>query len=1091
MSDHDLDQRRRELFRQLLAQQGIDLTEQIPPVMETARQVPLSSMQQRVLFQQQLNPESTVYNLSAGVRITGNLDVAVLKRAVAEVVRHHAVLHTVYEADGQHERPGLQPEFTQAIATSEADLFARARELARRPFDLTKEAPVRFLLVEHDADDHVLVVVIHHVAADDASWAVLFPELFDVYRRLGVDDAAISSSTLRYSDYARWENQALSGERRAELVRQWRSVLEPTPPRLALPLDHARPDDGDADLDDEGGVVTSWVTADLRDRLHELGREESATAFMTELAVFAVLLFRHTGQRDLAIGIPALLRDRWETSQQIGNFQNTLVIRLQIDPDMSFRQLLRGVRRQCLNAYANQDLPFDQLVAELRPPRHTGRTPWIDVMFLEQKRAMAGVSCPGLEFEEIVLHNGTSQFDLTLAVCQVDGGIELTALHRTAVLDSKTVAGWLERYRHLITSVTADPEAALGILALSPPLARTPVPPSPEATTLTQRLRDAMGMHSARPAIIAGGETITYAELAERAEDLAGALRTLGAGPGSAVAVLTGDDVESLVAIAAVTLAGAAYVPIDATSPAARITELITITAPIAVWSPHTDIPAAWTGPTLGADPASWPVASDASTTAAQPTPDDPAYIIHTSGSTGAPKGVVIAHRNVTRLFDVTTQEFGFAADDRWLLAHSLAFDFSVWEVWGAWLHGGAVVVADDRRDVDVLARQIARDRISILNQTPTGFAVLAPRLAQLDIDALRWIVFGGERLDPRRFAPWLSAHPERPALMNMYGITETTVHTTWRRINAEDARDNSGSSPIGTALPDVTCDLLDAAGAPVPDGVVGEVAVAGGGLAVGYLNDPELTEQRFIGSGQDRTYLSGDLARRRTDGLEYLGRMDAQLQVRGFRIEAGEVEATIREHPSVAEAAVGSDGLALLAWVVPADGDAPAASDLSRWMSTRVPAHMVPDRWHRVEQLPLTLTGKLDRDALVSANAPVLRAGSTAKVREQAPTDATGKTVIGVWQELLGIDHVDQHENFFDLGGHSLLLAQLRDELAERIGVRLPIADLYANPTPAAQIRRLTATHDPNRGNAESQRRAAQQREALLRRRAAKTRKA
>ena len=1086
--------RRRELFRQLLAKEGLDLTapEQVAATRSDARA--LTAAQRRIWFQQQLDPSSIVYNLTAGVRITGTIDVDRLRRAVEGVANRHTILRSVYSPDGQRQsvRADLTPSFRVDTVPDLTDVQERALEISRQPFDLTSESPMRVLLLRDSSafgqeEVSVLIVVVHHIAADDASWAVLFPELFDRYHRDLPPDAG---EMIHYSDCVAWQEQALAPGRHDELVEHWRGLLSPAPSALKLPFDHDRPVD---DVDEQGGAVCDTLDPNCRDALLALARDHRATLFMTGLAMTAVLLHRHTGQNDVILGIPAVLRERWSTQSMIGNFQNTLVIRLSLDGEMPFSDLLCQVRQRCTDAYAHQDLPFDELVAQLRPPRRAGRTPWIDVLFLEQSRALSAVRCPGLELEEIILHNGTSQFDLTFAMSNLAEGLEILCLHRISLFDEETVHALVRRWTRLCQSVIADPGQPIGTLALTDPVE----PSQPQcsyvsAPTVTTLFRSMVDRFGSAPAIIDGATRLSYAELANHALALTEEFRSRGVSQGSRVAVLAQPGTEALVALLATALIGAVHIPIDANNPPERIKLLLELADPVVVCT------TAGIGITAQSEVIDIASAMRQSVTAgwppALPPLDAAAYIIFTSGSTGEPKGVVVTHRNLARLFASTVDLFDFTAEDRWLLSHSLAFDFSVWEVWGAWTTGGCLVVSDwqQRRDPDCLAELVSRHKVTVLNQTPTAFASLAPALLRASGDDLRWVIFGGEELDPRMLRTWFEARGEHTGMVNMYGITETTVHSTWRPISPEDAADGRGLSPIGTPLPDLSIDVVDPDGSSLPFGLVGEIVVGGAGVTDGYLQNEELTATRFrpTPDGHPR-YWSGDLARRRPDGqLDYFGRIDLQVQVRGFRIEPGEVEARLREHPAIAQAAVIADGQQLVAHVVLTE-EIVTSKQVRSWVAESLPGHMVPDRIHQWQQLPRTHSGKLDRSALSSENPPLLR-GLESTSPATAADDPVSTTVTALWKELLGVEVIGLNDNFFDLGGHSLLLAQLRDEITERTGVRLSMAELYANPTLNTQIQRLSQPADSASSTVESDisARVARQRAAMLRRRAPEGRK-
>ncbi|MEM8922169.1 MAG: amino acid adenylation domain-containing protein [Actinomycetota bacterium] len=1091
-----LDERRRLLLAQMLNERGITTGaatgDSMPPTVidGPAEPRPLSSAQARVWFQQELNPDGAVYNLTCGLRLAGELDLERLQGSVDRLVARNAILHTTYEAgpDGprQIERPDLRVVVTDERLddADKASVAAAARRPARRPFDLSAECPLRVHAITLPGPSFAIIAIVHHIAADYASLILLLDALGAGFLRPDDPEEEVvePDAVVRYSDHALWEATTLAGRRADDLVDYWRSVLEPPPAPISLPYDR-RPVGG---MREEGSSLEAAVAGPSQDALFDLGRSEGATPFMTALAALAVLLHRVTGSTDLPIGMPAVFRDDPEIAEQIGNFQNTLVLRPRIEGDESFRTVLAAVVRRCREAYAHQDLPFERLVAELAPSRVAGRTPYIDVLLIEQRDQMGSIETGPLDVEQISVHNDTSQFPLTLSLAPGPDELQLLALYQTDLFDAATVATLLDLYGRVIDAVVDEPDRPVGELdllrtdALDRPgrdddrERRVGAGLAPEASpattfapsTLIERFLTVARDRPEAVAVRHRGRSVTYDELLRRATVVRNQVAANGAGPGHHVLVLASPGVDALAAIVGVALAGAAYVPVDVGNPSARIEAIAADAEPVcAVVTadvPDTRRPANL--PVVVIDAGSPVPDADGPGPAPTARPDDPAYIIYTSGSTGTPKGVVVSNRSVTRLFDATADLFRFDEHDRWTLCHSLGFDFSVWEMWGPLLTGGAVVVADPDvvRDPQLLLALIVDEGVTVLNQTPSAFAPFAATACRAGTPTpLRWVVFGGEALDPTSLGTWFDTFgDDRPRLVNMYGITETTVHVTARLMTASDA-DFTAGSPIGEPLPDLRLLLLDAAGHPVPDGVAGEIHVGGAGVSR-YHRRPELDRERFVtlgtldpdanGGQAERFYRTGDLARRRADGeLLYLGRIDDQHQVRGFRVELGEVESILHRATGVAQAAVVVVGDQLAAYLVAEPGAVIDPGTVRADAGRHLPEHMIPGPVVTVDALPLTVNGKIDRSALAAR--PITTASS-------GPAEAitgTAAMVAEIWADLLPAGTVIEPDvGFFDLGGHSLLLTRVRDELAARTGRPLPIAELYAHPTPRTLARFL-----------------------------------
>jgi amino acid adenylation domain-containing protein/non-ribosomal peptide synthase protein (TIGR01720 family) len=1047
-----------------------------PPLRASGRtEGPLSFAQQRLWVLDQLLPGSTAYNITAAFAFAGPLSAAALARSFTEIVRRHETLRTVFSAvDGQPvqriapaapvELPGIDLAALPA-ERREAEARRLAQAEAALSFDLAAGPLLRLRLLRLSERAQWVLFTCHHIVADGWSVWMLMREIAALYPALAQGAVpALPELPVQYLDFARWQREWLRGEALASQVAYWRQRLQGAEPALPLPFDHPRP------------AVASWragrhafeLPAAAVEPLRGLARSLGVTLFMVLLAAFKALLARFTASEDISLGVPIANR-RWsEIEGLIGFFVNTLVLRTLLAGEMDFGALVRAVRETSLGAYAHQDLPFEKLVDELSPARRVDHNPLFQVVFMFQNAAPEELAIPGLTAVPIALEPMAAKFELSLIVLERPGGLSVHFEHAADLFDASTIGRMADHLQNLLAGAVADPATRLSDLPSLTGAERRQLleewsparPAGPPSACLHELFAEQAARRPEAVAVVHGDELLSYGELDRKADRLAHRLRRLGVGPEAMVALCLERSPRMIVALLAVLKAGGAYVPLEPSYPRDRQAFVLAeIQAPVVITERHLAgaLPASRSHVLCLDDEEEGPAVASAGVPASGVDPQSLAYVIYTSGSTGRPKGVLVRHDNVVRLFQSTAPWFGFGEQDVWTLFHSYAFDFSVWEIWGALLFGGRLVIVpywESRSPEDLLAL-LRRERVTVLNQTPSAFRQLVHAAGADGATDLRYVVFGGEALDLRSLRPWLAAQGDRsPRLINMYGITETTVHVTYRPVAAADL-DSPDGSPIGRALPDLYLRLVDRALQLVPVGAPGELCVGGAGLARGYLQRPDLTAQRFVpdpfgGEPGARLYRSGDLARYRPDGeLEYLGRIDHQVKVHGFRIELGEIEAALAAHPGVrAAAAALREGLAgawqLAAYFVPAGEPAPTAAELRAFLTDRLPGFMVPAFLVRLRELPLSPSGKLDRRTLPAP--AVERDGSPAAAEPGTPAE---RRLAEIWSEVLGVEGIGVTDNFFALGGDSILALQVVAR-ARAAGLRITPRQLFQHQTVA-----------------------------------------
>ncbi|WP_370640379.1 amino acid adenylation domain-containing protein, partial [Myxococcus sp. XM-1-1-1] len=896
---------------------------------------PASFAQQRLWFIQQLDPASTAYHIPLAFSLRGPLDTQALERALNELVRRHDVLRTTLMAkDGaltQHVHAPASVTLERVIADAD-DVADRASVIdavavrdGQRPMDPATGPLLRFTLVRFAAEDHALVVSVHHLVADGWSIGLMARELATLLVAFTQGHPSpLPTPTLQYADFAVWQHEHLTPKALRKELTWWKQALAEAPSLLALPTDRPRPQR----LSFHGARRSRLLPAALMTKLHALGRREGVTPFMSVVTALSTVLHRWSGQSDFVLGSAVSGREVPGIRALMGDCTNFIPLRVRLPAEATVKGLLSAVKQSTLGALAHSHCPFDHVLAAVQPGSQ--RRELYNVAFvLDDYDIPRDLSVgQGLTLDVSLLDNRTTELDLTFEAVHRPEGLLIGCKYAADLFDAETIDRLLGHLEVVVGAMTEAPEQRIAELPLMTEAERqhvlhawNPRADAPSDGTLVERFEAQVDRSPDAIAVTFESTRLTYRELDGRANRLAQVLLRHGVGPDVLVGVCLERGLELVVALLGILKAGGAYLPLDPSYPRENLAFMLEdAQAPVLITQSSLEdrIPAQGSAAVIRMD-----TDADVSGSAPRPprcnAPSDLAYVIYTSGSTGRPKGVMVRHDNVVRLFTATDAWFHFGPEDVWTLFHSYAFDFSVWELWGALLYGGRLVVVPYwvSRSPEAFHRLLADEQVTVLNQTPTAFRQLihaeqqAAARGPVATLSLRYVIFGGEALDMAALRPWFERHgDEQPMLVNMYGITETTVHVTYRPVRMADV-DRPWSSVIGCPIPDLQIYLLDSSGQPVPVGVPGEIHVGGAGVARGYLRRPELTAARFVedrfGAVRGRKlYRAGDLARRLANGdLEYLGRIDNQVKIRGFRIELGEIESALSTHPSVREAVV------------------------------------------------------------------------------------------------------------------------------------------------------------------------------------------
>jgi amino acid adenylation domain-containing protein len=1041
----------------------------IRPVLRSER-IPLSSAQARLWFLEQLEPHNPFYNVPSAVRLTGSLDVAALSRVIDSTCRRHESLRTRFPSvDGDPVQAIDTPPRSllhlidlQDVSEAERNLLVDrlARAFARRPFDLARDRLIRTSLLRLSPREHVLLLTVHHIVCDGWSMNILIRDIAAAYE----SGSPLPEIPVQYADYAAWQRHYYSDDEAQRQLAYWKAQLDGCA-TIELPCDRPRPPVQTY----RGSTQLFHLRQSLVERIDAIGRRNGATLFMTLVAIFQTLLSRYTGQTDIAVGTPIANRDQPDIENLVGFFANTLVLRTDLSGDPSFRELLRRVRKVALDAYDHRAVPFEEVVRTLQPDRDLSRSPLFQVWFTLLGLDVGEVQLPDLRLGPMEVQGESSKFDLSLSVLQTTGGLQCSWEYSTDLFDDETIRQMAEHFQRVADAATADADSRLSALPLLDEAERSRVLVEWNQThrsellsaSATDGFEQQARQSPDRPALVFGTQALTYGEVGRRALRLAQHLRSCGAGAGRPVAICMDRGPDMVVAVLAILSASSAFVPVDPSHPADRLCSLLRdCGADLVVTSggppPHLSGLNVRFVDATAVSLSSYDGAADGLSVVF---PDQVAYIIYTSGSAGEPKGVRVPHRAVVNVLAAMAETLELTAEDRWLAVTPLSFDISVLEILLPLAVGATVVIvpSDAVGDGARLKRLLAASRPTILQTTPLIWRDLiesgwsgAPALTMIS---------GGEAL-PSELAARLLALGGR--LFNAYGPTETTVWSTIQQVS-KDTSAIATTVPIGRPLSNTRCYVLDGRCNPVPPGVAGELFIAGLGVASGYHERAALTAERFVPDPFDcapgaRMYRTGDRVRYRGDGsLEFLGRLDEQLKIRGVRIEPEEIEATLCQHPHVRQAAVVAVdaplGSRLRAFIV-AEEALPSTDELLAHLQQHVPQSLIPAEFVALRELPRTTNGKVDRRALKAAAASVAPTSLPAPPRTPAE-----RQLIEICAAVFPQTRVGVHDDFFEtLGGHSLRAIRLVSRARDAFGVHVPVRWIFETRTMAGLAARIEA---------------------------------
>lgn len=1047
------------------------------PRRQQSDSIPLSFAQERLWFLEQLDPNQALYNELIALRLRGIIDIPALQKSINEIVSRHESLRTTFSTvDGQPAQiiaPNLSINLPivslQSLSSSEQEnsVQSLAIEEASQPFDLGKGPLIRVKLLQLEQTEHILLLTMHHIICDRWSFAILLQELIPIYQAFSSGQPpTLAELPIQYADYAVWQKQYVTGEVLEKQISYWQKQLANAPALLELPIDYPRP----PIISNRGSKLFFKISPELTQALKKISQQEEATLFITLLTAFKVLLYRYTQQTDILIGTTIAGRNREEIEKLIGFFVNTIVLRTHLDDRPTFRELLRRVRQVALDAYAHQDLPFEQLVEKLQPQRSLSHTPFFQVMFQLQNTPNQTLELPGLTWETLQFHNETSKFDLSLAMVESEAGLIGHFEYKTDLFESETITRMQGHWQTLLEGIVANPNQVIEKLPILTVAEENQFfewnntqTEYPQNLCIHQLFAEQVEKTPDAVAVVFENEYLTYQQLNQKANQLAHYLQKLGVKPEVLVGICVERSLEMIVGILGILKAGGAYVPLDPAYPQERLTlmledanlSLLLTQQRLKEYLPQNQHQTIY----LDAD---WQLISQESQESLETKATDKnlAYVIYTSGSTGKPKGVLVQHISLVNYTVSACRNYQINSGDRILQFASICFDAAAEEIFPCLVQGATLILRTDAMLASIpdFLNQCQKWQITVLD-LPTAFwhqmmGELLEQSIQLP-EHLRLVIIGGEKALSKYLAIWNRCVDTKVQLINSYGPTETTIVATISNLSHHQSKAELSSVSIGRAIHNTQVYILDSHLQPTPIGIPGELYIGGLGIARGYLNQPQLTAEKFIPnpfSQQPGTslYKTGDLASYLPNGeIEIIGRVDYQVKIRGFRIELGEIEARLNQHPHVKEAVVKvwedeQGDKRLVGYVSFQLKPELTVGELRSFLREQLPEYMIPSAFVILAALPLTPNGKIDRRVLPAPEKlrPELAANYI------IPQTKIEQAIANIWQKALNIEKIGIHDNFFELGGHSLLMLKVHSELRKIFGTDLSMLDLFRYPT-------------------------------------------
>ncbi|MBH8561815.1 amino acid adenylation domain-containing protein [Nostoc sp. CENA67] len=1039
----------------------------------------LSFAQERLWFFEQLTPNQYLYNEPSAFRLQGKLNVDAVVQSINEIVRRHEILRTTFTTvDGQAQQiiaPSLTLELpivnleSLALEVQESEVRRLATVEAQQPFNLKTGSLLRVTLLQLDAEEYVLLLTMHHIICDRWSSTVLMREIAALYSAFSQNQPSpLPQLPIQYADFAVWQRQWLVGEVLEKQISYWQQQLHGAPSLLELPTDRPRP----ALMSYRGAEKSVVLSKELTQKLKQLAQQESATLFMTLLAAFQTLLYRYTQQEDILVGTTIAGRNREELEGLIGFFVNTLVLRTNLSGNPSFRELLSRVRDVALGAYAHQDLPFERLVEKLQPQRNLSHTPLFQVMFQLQNTPTSSIELPDLTLMPLKFDNETAKFDLTLEMAENESGMIANLEYNTDIFYPETIIRLLKHFQILLEGIVVNPDQRLSDLPLLTASEENQLLKEwnntqndyPQDQCIHQFIEVQAEKIPHAIAVVFEEQYLTYQELNQKANQLAHYLQKRGVGPEVLVGICVERSLEMIVGILGILKAGGAYVPLDPAYPQERLTfmledanlALLLTQQRLQEWLPQNQHQTIY----LDAD---WQLITQENHENLQTkaTTANLAYVIYTSGSTGKPKGVMVQHHSLVNYTETAIAKYALKASDRVLQFASICFDAAAEEIFPCLVQGATLVLRNDAMlsSIPAFLQQCQKWEITVLDLPTAFWHQMTGEIFRENLhlpEELRLVIIGGEKGLSKYLRIWRKYVNSQVQLINSYGPTEATIVATISNLsNCQIQNPELSEVPIGKAIDNVQVYILDSHLQPNPISVPGELYIGGMGIARGYLNQPQLTAEKFIPNPFSnelgtRLYKTGDLARYLPNGeIDILGRVDDQVKIRGFRIELGEIEARLNQHPKVNKAVVKvwedeQGDKRLVGYVSSQSKPQLTVTQLRSFLKEQLPEYMIPSAFVILENLPLTPNGKIDQRTLPVPERfrPELAANYV------IPQTEIEQTIANIWQKALNLENIGIHDNFFELGGHSLLMIKVHSELRESFKTDLAMLDLFRYPT-------------------------------------------